>query len=411
MNLAANRKVQLTVALVLTVLAVSGEGTGTVMVQSSLAPKSAVVMVGRTQPLTFNPGSGAGSTLTGWVNLVAGGNSTVGTIDANGLYTAPAVPPSPNTVKILVRSGTMTAVTVLTILNPAPSISSVTPTVTMAGSENTMVTVRGAGFTPQSVIKADGTTLTTTFISNNELTASIPATTLASTGVTQIQVSTPAPGGGKSAPLPLTALSPGIVAGTANPQLATYTITSPRFANVTIEFGPDTSYGLRTWTQPTSQAGNSNNPCPKPHGECRGGTVSIFVARMKTFTTYHMRAIVDFPEGKEFLDADHTFTTGGPDPSRLPKFNLVVPPGPGTTPGVVLYSMINTSGTLPGPLEFVATDMQGNVIWYYIPPDLPSAGAFPIKLLDNGHMLEGVNPTGGLREIDLAGNIIRELSV
>jgi hypothetical protein len=71
-------------------------------------------------------------------------------------------------------------------------------------------------------------------------------------------------------------------------------------------------------------------------------------------------------------------------------------------------------------LAALATDVDGNVIWYYKmnPGELP----FPIKLLPNGHMLvvSAVDPSlvpppttasNEVREIDLAGNVIYRLSL
>ena len=90
-------------------------------------------------------------------------------------------------------------------------------------------------------------------------------------------------------------VAPGAVQRTQNPQVALYTITPPAAANVTIQFGPTTSYGLSTWTQgsPTS-----------------GGPVSIFVAGMTANTTYHMQATLQFAGAAAYTDSDHTFATG-----------------------------------------------------------------------------------------------------
>ena len=63
-------------------------------------------------------------------------------------------------------------------------------------------------------------------------------------------------------------------------------------------------------------------------------------------------------------------------------------------------------------LTAVVTDLAGNVIWYY--PIQPS-GAFPMKLLPNGHMLvivQGMSPTTNVvQEIDLAGTVISQISL
>ena len=101
-------------------------------------------------------------------------------------------------------------------------------------------------------------------------------------------------------------VAPGVVEPTQNPQVALYTITPPAAANVTIQFGPTTSYGRSTWAQgsPTS-----------------GGPVNIFVAGMLANSTYHMQAALQFGPGVSYTDTDHVFTTG-----TLPAAALPAPP-------------------------------------------------------------------------------------
>jgi hypothetical protein len=57
-------------------------------------------------------------------------------------------------------------------------------------------------------------------------------------------------------------------------------------------------------------------------------------------------------------------------------------------------------------LRAFVTDLQGYVIWYYDPG--PTSGdPTPMKPLQNGHFILNV---GDLREIDLAGNLVRDIS-
>ena len=63
----------------------------------TLSPVEASVRVGSAQP--FAP-SVAGKSWTWSVNGIAGGNATLGTIDANGNFSAPAVLQTPNTITI-----------------------------------------------------------------------------------------------------------------------------------------------------------------------------------------------------------------------------------------------------------------------------------------------------------------------
>src|SRR5205823_5785318 len=68
----------------------------------TVAPGTAAVGVGRIQQFTATvQGTGSFSPAVIWlVNEVAGGNATVGTISATGLYTAPTTVPSANTVVV-----------------------------------------------------------------------------------------------------------------------------------------------------------------------------------------------------------------------------------------------------------------------------------------------------------------------
>jgi hypothetical protein len=163
---------------------------------------------------------------------------------------------------------------------------------------------------------------------------------------------------------------------------------------VSIEFGTDTTYGLKTWAQST------------PPG---GGPVQILVAGMKANTTYHMRADVSFPDGTQFVDTDHTFTTGGLPAARVPQITVTNPNALTPSPGVILLDLLD--GTT-NQVMVTAVDNAGNLIWYY---DYNSSiGApNPIKLLPNGHMvmnLNGAPPNPGgpgvIQEVDLAGNVI-----
>jgi arylsulfate sulfotransferase len=391
----------LTVIILGTLLTVGcGGGATSVTTAPSISPRGGVVLTGQTQPFQVTSGSGGSSSVTWYLDGVEGGNSTVGTIDSNGLYTAPAVPPPfSNLVTLVAQTSSGSASVIITIMSPAPTVASITPPGVTAGNGGLLITVTGAGFTPQSVIEADGTAMTTTFVSDSELTTTLPAASLASVSVTKIVVTTLAPGGGISAALPFTVVSAGVVSTTNNPQVAKYSITSPRDANVTVQFGTDASYGLKTWSRPT------------PAG---GGEVDILVAGMKSFTPYHMQAIVTFPDGTQIADADHTFTTSGPDPVRVPAWNVVLPPGPDTSPGVELYSAFNAQGYDSLVTGYV-TDLEGNLIWYYSAADAVGEASFPIKLLPDGNMMVVLVGSGlvstDLREVDLAGNTVRELTL
>jgi hypothetical protein len=132
---------------------------------------------------------------------------------------------------------------------------------------------------------------------------------------------------------------------------------------------------------------------------------------MRASTAYHMQAVVKLTNGSTLLDSDHTFTTGAIPSSQLPAITAQEFGNNPLSPGIELFSLFPYE---PGSLlSAVATDLQGNVIWYYNLE--PTDEAFPIKLLANGHMMLNAYPAllqqgpAEIREIDLAGNIINSI--
>jgi arylsulfate sulfotransferase len=195
------------------------------------------------------------------------------------------------------------------------------------------------------------------------------------------------------------------VGPTQNPLVAKYVVNpSPLSSTAWVEFGPDTTYGRKTsTTAPTTSS---------------GGPIIILVAGMRPNTTYHMRAHVNYDSGS-WVDQDRTFTTG-PLPGQglaSPTFARPFPPGLTVTrpalglspqPGVEYLDVVAPANT--PIMEALVADMDGNVIWYYY----AGAGhsAVPWKPLPNGNVgLIDSSATGSqLVEIDLAGNIIRQLT-
>ena len=85
----------------------------------------------------------------------------------------------------------------------------------------------------------------------------------------------------------------GVVTATGNPQVARYTVLAPCDAGVSVDFGPDTTYGLRTGTQQADEA-RLVPETRQPPRRCR---LNVLVAGMRASTTYHMRARIEFADG------------------------------------------------------------------------------------------------------------------
>ncbi len=97
-----------------------------------------------------------------------------------------------------------TALSTPTTVNPAPTLTSISPTAVAANSGAFTLTVQGSNFLPGVVVQWNNAARPTTLVNSGQLTASIPASDLQSTGVVNINAVKPLPGGGTSNRLPLT---------------------------------------------------------------------------------------------------------------------------------------------------------------------------------------------------------------
>jgi len=83
--------------------------------------------------------------------------------------------------------------------NPVPLVNQpLVPTATPPGGSSFTLTVNGTGFVSGSVVNWNGTPLSTTFVNSSQLTATVPASNIATAGTASITVSSPSPGGGTS---------------------------------------------------------------------------------------------------------------------------------------------------------------------------------------------------------------------
>lgn len=101
--------------------------------------------------------------------------------------------------------------------NPAPALATVSPSTISAGSSAFILTLNGSNFIPASTIQWNGSVLTTTYLSETQLEAQIPATNVTTSGFAEVTVVNSAPGGGVSAPVVFSiAYAPTVVSQAAN---------------------------------------------------------------------------------------------------------------------------------------------------------------------------------------------------
>jgi len=193
-------------------------------------------------------------------------------------------------------------------------------------------------------------------------------------------------------------LSPGVVSATHNPQVALYTMTFPFPGRMRIRFGPTAKYGTYTWWQSTDTPGSQ---------------VSVFVAGMMASSSYHMQAEVDFSNGIETLDVDHTFTTTSPPAKTVLDVEAHTTAGMTPQPGIEMVNDIPNLNVM---------DLSGNSLWVYANPGNETYNIIQgVKLLPNGDFLMDIGALPGqtgnidgyleVREVNLAGDTVREITI
>jgi uncharacterized protein (DUF1800 family) len=170
-------------------------GPGQVVIQ--LMPTETSVRVNNTITITPTVTGSQDTALTWTVNGIAGGNGQIGTISAQGVYTAPAVVPTPNLVVVQATSvDNPNSVTIVNVqvLNPVPILLSAAPSSLNIGSATVVLT--GASFINGATALENGSPIPTQFNSSGQLTATVDPTVA---GPFDLQVLNPDPGAAVSA--------------------------------------------------------------------------------------------------------------------------------------------------------------------------------------------------------------------
>jgi hypothetical protein len=196
--------------------------------------------------------------------------------------------------------------------------------------------------------------------------------------------------------------SEAVVSATTNPLVALYSVPPSAAATAFVQFSPAGDHP--SW----------RNTDARP--VVAGKSTNFFVAGMLPNTTYQMRHVFSDGTGS----APQLFTTGGiPTTLTIAPFTVRQPAGPGSDveQDMVFHQRVPGTPAAPG---LVATDLAGRVNWYY---DMTGSGLTLAKagqsLAPGGTvLLNGVdrftpvrNAPNVLREIDLAGNPVRETNV
>jgi hypothetical protein len=193
-----------------------------------------------------------------------------------------------------------------------------------------------------------------------------------------------------------------VITPTLNPLVALYSVPPSSASTVFVQFAVASDH----------PAWRNTNPLPVVPGK----STNLFVAGMLPSTTYEMRDVFSDGTGSAPL----LFTTGSlPTTLTFPTFTVQQPPGPGSDldQDMIFHHLTSSPSNAPNPF---ATDLSGRVVWYY---DVSQAGLTHTyagqSLAPGGTVLVlGVDRYAPLpatldvlREIDLAGNTVRETNM
>jgi hypothetical protein len=187
-----------------------------------------------------------------------------------------------------------------------------------------------------------------------------------------------------------------VISPTSNPLIALYSAPPSSGSSMYVQFSTDGT----NWSSTASQ--------PIVPGE----STNFLVAGLLPNTTYLMRHVLSDGTTSDPL----TFTTGSlPDDLSFPTFSVQQAPTPGTDSTQDMMYHVGTSPA-PGVVNLTATDLAGNIDWYYDPVVNNFQGYGP-SLVPGGTILmlggkqDNLGGANTLREIDLAGDLLHETNV
>lgn len=267
--------------------------------------------------------------------------------------------------------GTSSAQT-FTVNNPAPTTTSIAPSSVLAGSAATSLTVNGTNFVGSSTVRFNGTSVTTTYVSATQLTATIPASQLPLAGTFSVTVVNPAPGGGTSNvqtftvnnPVPTTAsIAPtSVVAGSAG---FTLTLNGAGFVGA-------------------SSVALNGQPLTTTYVSATQVTAVVPASAVATAGVLPVTVTNPAPGGG--LSNSQTLTVNNPTPATTSISPSAVSAGSAATSLTINGSQFVTSSTISfNGISLTTAYGSATQLTATIPADLlSSAGTFPVTVINPG---------------------------
>ena len=187
-----------------------------------------------------------------------------------------------------------------------------------------------------------------------------------------------------------------VVSATNNPLVALYSAPPCITGVMTVSFWP---------------TGGTTAPQTTPGQTCQPGlSLNFYVAGMQANAEYTIQqtTVID---NQSYPGRPLSFKTGAVN-DPLPSYSILTPPNSqsSTTDGIMLMAFKALHNQTPFYPSGAAFDLQGNVIWYYWDPEYPTSpeDGYVTRPVQGGTMLMLVGSQNALREVDFAGNIVRE---
>ncbi|HEY4682280.1 MAG TPA: IPT/TIG domain-containing protein [Candidatus Acidoferrales bacterium] len=193
-----------------------------VEINVTINPTTANVGRGQTQAFTAtvtgSSNTSVAFTLAGPGSITSSGNTAT--------YTAPDVASVPVGSRASVAASaeadfTKFAVATITIVNPAPTLTAISPAAIVAGSEGFALALTGTNFLSNASVKLNGVAIASQFVSPVRMIASVTANHIVAPGSISVVVSNVAPGGGDSSPQTLVVAEGKPVVTRLNPESIT----------------------------------------------------------------------------------------------------------------------------------------------------------------------------------------------
>ena len=194
-----------------------------------------------------------------------------------------------------------------------------------------------------------------------------------------------------------------VVSKTANPLVALYSAPACSSGTLTVQFRPATgSTGWQAMPPQTCVAGRS---------------VNALVAGMRPSTMYVLEDVVTSGSAST-TSSPLDFTTGKP-PANLQIDQFAVKRAPTSQAEQSVPLLFHELNPAPTPLlaNPLATDLSGNLVWYYNPAQAGLTLVWPTHVMADGTFLvlgrDKYRTTGDnvLRLVDLAGTTLRETNI